>query len=86
MPRKRISEEIFDPGDTPSASFSIKGQDDIGDFDDGFEPLTKSKWCTFRVDPETWGRLRRAALRVDKKPSDWIRQAINAHLKKSEKK
>ncbi len=50
------------------------------DDEDDDSELTKSKVVHVRVDLELWRRIRREVLRVDKKPSDWIRVALLAAL------
>jgi membrane protein involved in colicin uptake len=53
-------------------------QEDLDEFAE--DDQTKSKVIHVRVDQETWRRMRREVLRVDKKPSDWIRSSLIAAL------
>lgn len=62
--------------------------DDIGSFDTGEEKLTKSRVVHIRVDPDLYRHIRRAALKADKKPCDWMRRAMTRAIaqEKAERK
>lgn len=60
--------------------------DDLDDnIDFGEEIPVKSRVVHVRVDPDLLLKIRRAALKVDRKPCDWVRRAILAYLASPEK-
>jgi hypothetical protein len=64
-----------------------EGADDVLETFERDEPAQiKNRVVHVRVDVEMWRSVRAAALRVDRKPCEWVRRAIKAALREDDKR